>query len=108
MEEEDLLFANYYFNRRTLRPGRNKIYLVKAWISRREQLGRYDTLTRELREEDQEAFINYMRRLPMELCDDVLASIILRITKQDSWWRQALDPGLMFACTMMYLASGDN
>ena len=51
-EEEDLLFANYYLNRRALRPGRNKRYWVKPWISRSGQLGQYDTLMRELREED--------------------------------------------------------
>ncbi len=48
-EEEDLLFANYYLNRRALRPGRNRRYWVKPWISRREQLGQYDTLKRELK-----------------------------------------------------------
>ena len=47
---------------------------------------------RELREEDPE----------------VLARITPRITKQDTWWRQALDPGLRFACTMRHLASGDS
>ena len=106
-EEEDLLFANYYLNRRALRPGRNKRYWVKPWISRRGQLGQYDTLMRELREEDPEAFINYMR-LPMELYDEVLARITPLITKEDTWWRKALDPGLKFACTMSHLASGDS
>jgi hypothetical protein len=50
---------------------------------------------RELREEDPEAFISYMR-LPMELNDEVLA----RITP--------LDPGLKFACTTRHLASNDS
>ena len=36
----------------------------------------------------------------MELYDEVLARITPRITKQDTWWRQALDPGLRFACTI--------
>jgi hypothetical protein len=106
-EEEDLLFANYYLNRRALRPGRNRRYWVKPWIYRREQLGQYETLMRELREEDPEAFINYMR-LPMELYVEVLARITPRITKQDTWWRQALDQGLKFTCTMRHLASGDS
>ena len=44
----------------------------------------------------------------MELHDEVLARITPRITKQDTWWRQALDPGLRFACTMRHLASGDS
>ena len=34
-EEEDLLFANYYLNRRALRPNINRRYWVKTWISRR-------------------------------------------------------------------------
>jgi hypothetical protein len=66
MEEEDHLFANYYLNRWTLRPCRNSRYWVKPLIYRREQLDQYDTLMRELREDDPEACINYMR-LPMEL-----------------------------------------
>ena len=70
-------------------------HLVKPWISRREQLGQYVALMRELGEEDQEAFINYMR-LPLELYDEVLARITHRIIKQDTWWRQALDPGQRF------------
>jgi hypothetical protein len=90
-----------------MRPGRNRRYWVKPWIYRREQLGQYDTLMRELREEDPEAFINYMR-LPMELYDEVLARITPRITKSDTWWRQALDPGLKFACTMRHLESSDS
>ena len=60
---------------------------------------------RELREEDPEAFINYMR-MPMELYDEVLSRITPCVTKQDYWWRQAIDPGLKFACTMRHLASG--
>ena len=106
-EEDDLLFANYYFNIRALRPSRNRRYWVKPWISRREQLGQYDTLMTERRAEDPEAFINYMR-LPMDLYDEVLARITPCITKQDTWWRQALDPGLKFACTMRHLASSDS
>ena len=47
-------------------------------------------------------------RLPMELYDEVLARIIPRITKQDIWWRQALDTGLKCVCIMRHLASGDN
>lgn len=76
----------------------------KPWISRWELLGQYDTLMRELREEDPEAFVNYMR-LPMELYDE--ARITTCITKQDTWWRQALDSGLKFACTMRHLSSGE-
>ena len=89
-EEDDLPFDNYYFNRRALRPCRNRRYWVKARISRREQLGQYDTLMMELRAEDPEAFINYMR-LPMDLYDEVLARITPCITKQDTWWRQVLN-----------------
>ncbi|XP_060566390.1 uncharacterized protein LOC132725307 [Ruditapes philippinarum] len=105
-EEKDLLFANHYLNRRALRPGRNRRYWVKPWIYRREQLGQYDTLMRELREEDPEAIINYMR-LPMELYDEVLARITPSITKQDNKIPGGGKP-LIQDCTMQHLASGDS
>jgi hypothetical protein len=92
-------FANYYLNRRALRPGRNRRYWIKLWIYRREQFGQYDILMRELREEDPEVYINYMK--------SGLGSHT-RITKQDTWWRKALDSGLKFACTMRHLASGND
>ena len=38
-EEKYLLFANYYLNRRALRPCRNRRYWVNTWLPRREQLG---------------------------------------------------------------------
>ncbi|XP_060607325.1 uncharacterized protein LOC132759552 [Ruditapes philippinarum] len=37
-----------------------------------------------------------------------MARITSRITKQHTWWRQALDPGLKFACNIRHLASGDS
>ncbi len=47
-------------------------------------------------------------RMPMELYDEVLTRITPAITKQDTWWRKALDPGLKFACTVRHIVSGDS
>lgn len=88
-----LLFE--HLNIRALHTDRNRRYWVKPWTSRRDQLGKHDTLTRELREEDPEAFINYLS-LTIDMYAEVLLRITFRITKQDTWCRQDLDPGQKF------------
>ena len=76
-------------------------------MQRRQQFGQYDTLMNELRAEDPEGFQNFMRLTPA-LYDEVLERIRPRITKEDTWWRKALDAELKFAVTMRHLASGDS
>jgi len=79
---------------------------VRPWISRREQYGQYHTLMRELRQEDPAAFLNFLR-MPPEMFDYILERIEGRITKQRTWYRQPLEPGLKLAITLRHLASGD-
>lgn len=102
---EYLRMVNRRRRRQLRRAGRR--HWVRPWISRRDTLGQYATLMRELRAEDPTCFINYMR-LPPELYDEVLTRITPRITKKDTWWRNALEPGLKLAVTMRHLASGDS
>ena len=78
----------------------------RPWISRREQLGQYHTLMRELREKDPQEFINYMR-MPPEMYDYILERVGPRIEKQKTWLRQPLEPGLKLAITLRHFASGD-
>ena len=62
---------------------------VRAWLSeeRREQLGHYSNfITRELRNEDVNAFRNYLR-IPPELFDEILEKIAPAIEKQDTKFR---------------------
>ena len=103
--QEDLLLAQWYMRRN--RRQRRRRHWVKPWVQRRQQFGQYDTLMNELRAEDPEGFQNFMRLTPA-LYDEVLERIRPRITKEDTWWRKALDAGLKFAVTMRHLASGDS
>ena len=79
---------------------------VRPWLRRRIFLGQYIRLM-EMRTEDIHSFTNYMR-MPPELVDEVLQRIGHRIQKQTTFWREPLSPGLRFAITMRYLASGDS
>ena len=70
-------------------------------------MGQYTRLMEEMRREDIPCYTNYMR-MPPELVDEVLQRIGHRIEKQTTFWRKPLSPGLRFAITMRYLASGDS
>jgi hypothetical protein len=60
----------------------------------------------ELRNEDQQCFQNFMR-MALEMFDELLATVSPRITKQHTWYRQQLEPGLLkLAPTLRHLASG--
>ncbi|XP_054755503.2 uncharacterized protein LOC129261469 [Lytechinus pictus] len=65
----------------------------------------YDQLLVELRNEDQAAFKNCMR-MPPEMFDELLPRGGPSITKQNTTYRDALDPGLKLALTLRHLASG--
>nr|XP_054761139.1 uncharacterized protein LOC129267454 [Lytechinus pictus] len=80
-------------------------YWVRPWIGRRRQFGLYDQLLVELRNEDQAAFKNFMR-MPPEMFDELLTRVGPSITKQNTTYRDALNPGLKLALTLRHLASG--
>jgi hypothetical protein len=80
---------------------------ARAWLGpeRRRQFGLYDQLMMELRREDTAAFTNFMRMQP-EMFDEILARVGPRITKQHTFYRAPLEPGLKLAITLRHLASG--
>ena len=90
--------------RRRKRRGRRRFW-VRPWIGRRLQFGMYDQLLVELRNEDQAYFKNFMR-MPPEMFDELLTRVGPGITKQNTHYREALDPGLKLALTLRHLASG--
>lgn len=96
-----------YAARRKRKRARRRRWWSRAWLSpgRRRQFGLYDQLMVELRREDQDAFINFMR-MPPEMFDDVLQRVGPRITKQHTWMREPFEPGLKLAITLRHLASG--
>ena len=82
--------------RRRKRRGHRRFW-VRPWIGRRLQFGLYDQLLVELRNEDQASFKNFMRMSP-EMIDELLTRVGPRITKQNTNYREALDPGWSETC----------
>ena len=81
---------------------------VRPWLSAERRLlhGHYDRVMSWLRMEDQASFFTFLR-MPPEMFDELLARITLRIQKQDTRYRKALEPGLKLTVTIRHLASGD-
>ena len=86
---------------------RQRRWWSRAWLGpeRRRQFGLYDQLMTELRREDESAFLNFMR-LPPAMYDELLQRVEPRITKQTTFYRAPLEPGLKLAITLRHLASG--
>lgn len=78
---------------------------VRDWIRRRPDLGMYDRLMVELRNEDPRAFHNFMR-MPPAMYDEIVARLTPALTKQTTNYREPLEPGLKVAVTLRHLASG--
>ena len=80
---------------------------MRPWIERRSLYGNYSNLMRELERESQGDFINYMRMEP-RMFHELLLRLTPRLTKQDTNYRRALEPGLKLAITLIrYMATGD-
>ena len=78
---------------------------VRDWIGRRPELGLYDRLMVELRNEDPSSFQNFMR-MPPAMFDEIVQRLTPALTKETTNWRAPLDPGLKVALTLRHLASG--
>ena len=66
----------------------------------------YDQLMVELRNEDTASFKNFLR-MPTDMYDEFVARVGPRITKQHTWYREPLEPGLKIVITLRHLASGN-
>ncbi|KAK7097770.1 hypothetical protein V1264_004701 [Littorina saxatilis] len=60
----------------------------------------------ELRNEDHASFTNFLRMSPA-MFDELLARVGPRITKQYTFYRDPLEPGMKLALTLRHLASGN-
>jgi hypothetical protein len=92
---------------RDTRRRKQKQVWVRPWLSRRIEYGQYSKLLEELRLEDELAFRNFLRMDP-RMFNELLQKVEHRISKMDTGYRKALEPGLKLAVTLRYLASGDN
>lgn len=94
--------------RRRRRRARPRRCWVRPWLGdvRREHFGHFNCLMSELRHEDPASFHNFLR-VPPEMFDELLTRLRPRITKEDTNYRKAIDPGTKLAATLRHLASGD-
>ena len=75
------------------KPRRRRQCWTKIWILRRKEFGMYDQLMVELRREDPSSFTNFMH-MPPEMYDEVLERVRGSLTKQHTFFREPLEPGL--------------
>ena len=108
MLRDDLEVANEIIDYRRERKERmQRRWWARSWLIQRPLYGQYERLMRQLRAEDIASFKNFVRVDP-EMFDELAQRICPRIKKQDTKWRQALEPGLKLAITLRYLATGDS
>ena len=84
---------------------RRRTTWVKPWLQRRSQLGMYDTLLREFREEDIDEYQKFLRMRP-ETFNELLALVQHDITKQDTVMRESIPPKIKLAATIRFLSTG--
>lgn len=78
---------------------------TRPWLLRRDELGAYDTLLSELRDEDEGSFLNFLRVTP-GLFEELVTKVSPYIKRQDTTFRKAISPGMRLAITLRYLATG--
>ena len=88
-----------------MRRRKKRTVWVRPWIARRPELGIYNRLMAELRNEDPRAFQHFMRMPPVML-DAIVTRLTPRLTKPKINFRPNLKPGLKVAITLRHLASG--
>ena len=93
-DEDELALVLLLYQRR--RVGRRRQYWVRPWISRRPLFGAYENLMVELERESHGDFKNYLRMEPAML-HELLQRVTPRLTKRDTNFRKALEPGLKLA-----------
>lgn len=80
---------------------------MKEWFKRRDKLGFGETLFRELREEDENCYKNFVRMTPEDF-DFLLEKVTPFIQKRDTNYRKAISPTIRLCLTLRYLAAGDS
>ena len=79
---------------------------MKPWLLRRPLFGQYENLLYELHREDSKGYLNFLRISP-EHFNTRVERVGPLITKKDTFYRKAFDAGLKIACTLRYMATGN-
>ncbi|KAK3878354.1 hypothetical protein Pcinc_016938 [Petrolisthes cinctipes] len=78
-------------------------WFVRSWIAQREQYGLYHKLLLHFQEHDLD-FYRYYLRVDLAIFNEILQRITPRISRQDTNWRKAREPGLRLAITLRFMA----
>lgn len=84
-----------------------KKFWVAPWLRgcRRDHYGQYSSLMTELRLGDEATYRTYLR-MPPEMFEELLTRVGPRITRMDTKYRRAIEPGVKLTATLRHLASG--
>jgi len=82
-----------------------KRWWVRPWIARRQQLGAFNGLVRELEMEDPRAFTNFVR-MDIQQFHHLVDLVTPYITHKDTAMRDAIPPAERLAVTLRFLATG--
>ena len=86
---------------------RARQFWVRPWLLILSLYGQFEQLMPELEGEDPASFRNFVRMEPA-MFRELINRLGPRISKQDTWYRKALHPGLRLAITLHFLATGDS
>ncbi|VDI82554.1 Hypothetical predicted protein [Mytilus galloprovincialis] len=72
---------------------RQRRWWTRPWLSpeRRRSFGLYDQLMTKLRREDRQSFLHFLR-MPTEMFDEILQRVGPRIAKQNTFYKNPLEP----------------
>ena len=82
-------------------------WYIRPWVMTRPDQGQYEQLMPLLRTGDPETYRKYLRVEP-EMFHELLERIKPHITKIDTNYKLAIEPGLKLACTLRFLATGND
>lgn len=84
-----------------------RICWVRDWVKRRQELGCYTQLLRELENEVPHLYKNFLR-MNIDDFNNLLQMVTPLIEKKKSFLREPIPPGERLALTLRFLASGDS
>ena len=81
-------------------------YWVRPWINRRDTYGAYNALLKELSNEDQKGYKNFLR-MDLNSFNELLHLVEPHIKKQDSLMRKPISPAERLELTLRFLVTGN-
>ena len=106
-EEDDAAVVALLLYYRRRRRRRHRQRWMRSWLSRRLLFGDYEYIMAELERESKGDFVAYLRMEPA-MFHELLQRMTPRLSKKDTKWRKALNPGLRLAVTLRHLATGNS